>query len=256
MALPIFVILVPLEIFSFFIKGSPLLIIDLTSLINRKTPDFPFVVTKTKAEIRLGDLLISILSTILIAQFSCMARLNYKTSLDNYIKGLQKTWCGSVFALFFAKLFYFLPVLILTYLERNTRAVRFFQRDKMLVLVLLMKIAWMILLTLVEQWSLVVVFVEEESNGFSAIAKACAFVGKRMGKILFLMGGIMVIKFVAWMMLDFVSSDNLKVGKVVLLGPDSIAENTFFYFVTFYTYLLCMVFYKEENWKSSMLLEK
>jgi hypothetical protein len=251
MAFPMFVVLVPLEIFSFFIKGSPLLIIDLTSQVNRHTPDFPFVVPKTKAEIRVGDLLISILSTILIAQFSCMARSNYKISLDNYIKGLQKVWLGSVAALFCAKLFYMLPVLILTFLERNTRAVQFFQRDKMLVLVLLLKIAWMILLTLVEQWSLVVVLVEEEGNGFSATAKACAFVGKRMRKTFFLMGGIIVINFMAWMVLDFVSSDNVKVGKVVLLGPDSIAENTFFYFVTFYTYLLCMVFYNKE--KYSML---
>lgn len=246
MALPMFVIVVPLEIFSFLIKGSSLFVIDLTALINRKSPEFPFVVPKTKAEIRLGDLLISILSTILIAQFSCMARSNYKASLDYYIRGLQKIWCGSVAALSCAKLFYMLPVLILTFLERNTRAVRFLQRDKMLVFVLLLKVAWMILLTLVEQWSLVIVLVEG-GNGFSAIAKALVFVGKRKRKVFFLMGGITVIKFMAWMVLDFVSGDNLKVGKVGLFRLDSIAGNTFCYFVRFYTYLLYMVFYDKEK---------
>lgn len=244
MASLMFIILVPLEIFSFLIKGSSLFVIDLTALINRSSPEF--VVSKTKAEIRLGDLLISILSTILIAQFSCMARSNSKASLDYYIKGLQKIWCGSVAALSCAKLFYMLPVLIITFLERNTRAVQFLQRDKMLVFVLLLKVAWMILLTLVEQWSLVIVLVEG-GNGFSAIAKALAFVEKRKGKVFFLMGGITVIKFMAWMLLDFVISDNLKVGKVGLFRLDSIADNTFCYFVSFYTYLLYMVFYEKEK---------
>lgn len=251
MALPMFVILVPLEIISFLVKGCPFLVIDLTSLINRKSPDFPFVVPKTKAEIRLGDLLISVLSTILIAQFSCMAQSSYKASLDYFIKGLQKAWCGSVAALFYAKLFYMLPVLTFTFLERNTRAVQFLQREKMLVLVLLLKVAWMILLTLVEQWSLVVVLVEEEGgggNGVSSIAKALAFVWKRKRKVSFIMGGIMVINFMGLMVLDFVISRNkLKVGKVVLFGPDSIAGDASCYFITFYTYLLCMVFYDKEK---------